>query len=137
MDPANPGRTGLDVGDVADLSGNRIAQTPEWVIATGYDHTFDLGSSGSVTASVYSRFKSKYFAGPNYRDAEQKAYTQTDLSLEYKPANGNFSVQAFVRNLEDNRPLTYAGYVAAAQDDIFNWQFGEPRTYGVRVSIDF
>ncbi|PKP94821.1 MAG: TonB-dependent receptor [Alphaproteobacteria bacterium HGW-Alphaproteobacteria-16] len=137
-DPANPSRTGLDVGDVADLSGNRIPQTPEWVITTGYDHRFDLGSNGSVTASVASRFKSKYFAGStNYRDAEQKAYTQTDLSLEYKPMNGNFSVQAFVRNLEDVRPLTYAGYVAAAQDDIFNWQFGEPRTYGVRVSVNF
>lgn len=137
MDPANPGRTALDAGDVADLSGNRIAQTPEWVIALGYDRTFDLGSAGEITASVYSRFKSKYYAGANYHDAEQKAYTQTDLSLSYKPTGNLFSVQLFVRNLEDIRPLTYAGYVAAAQDDIFNWQFGEPRTYGVRVTIDF
>lgn len=137
MDPNNPGRTALDPGDVADLSGTTIPQSPKWTISGGYDHRFELASGASITAGVYSRFKSKFFAGANYRDAQQKSFTQTDLNLAFKPANGVFSVQAYVRNLEDYRPLTYANYVAAAQDDVFNWQFGAPRTYGMRVSVDF
>ena len=67
----------------------------------------------------------------------QQAYTQTDLSLTYRPVNDRFSVQAFVRNLENVRPLTYGSFVSAGPDDIYNWQFGAPRTYGVRVGVEF
>lgn len=28
-------------------------------------------------------------------------------------------------------------YIAAGPDDIYNFQFGAPRTYGVRVSVNF
>lgn len=73
----------------------------------------------------------------NYRDSRQVAFTQSDLSLSYRPENGRFDIQAFVRNLENERPLAYAGYIAAGPDDIFNFQFGAPRTYGVRVSVNF
>lgn len=142
FDTAVPNRTALDVqtypGDLANLNGNWLAQTPEWVIGLGYDHVFDLGDAGSVTASAYSRFKSRYYTDFfNYRDLQQKAFTETDLSLTYKPANERFSIQAYVRNLENTRPVVYAGYTAANTDDIINWQFGPPRTYGVRASIDF
>ena len=43
---------------------------------------------------------------------------------------------AFVRNLENTRPLT-GSYIAAGPDDVYNWQFGTPRTYGLRVGVDF
>jgi iron complex outermembrane receptor protein len=46
-------------------------------------------------------------------------------------------VQLFARNLENIRPLVYSSYVAAGTDDIYVWQFGAPRTYGARLSIDF
>ncbi len=42
-----------------------------------------------------------------------------------------------MRNIENNRPLSYAGFTVAGPDDIYNWQFGAPRTYGVRVAFDF
>jgi len=60
------------------------------------------------------------------------------MNLTYKPANGKFTVQAFVRNLEDNRPLVYSEFIAAGPTTrVMNWQFGLPRTYGVRVGVDF
>ena len=34
--------------------------------------------------------------------------------------------------------LTYGGFTSAGpNDDVFNWQFGAPRTYGVRLAVDF
>jgi len=87
---------------------------------------------------VDTTFKSSYFLDfYNYRDGKQAAFTQTDISLTYKPVGDHFSVQAFARNLENVRPLTYGSFVSAGSDDIYNWQFGAPRTYGVRVGIDF
>ncbi|MFN4096225.1 MAG: TonB-dependent receptor [Sphingomonas sp.] len=121
-----------------NLAGNRPPQSPSWVIAAGYEHRFDLGGSGSITPSVFSRYKSSYFVDIfNYNDSRQKAFFQTDASIEWRSADDKFGVQAFVRNLEDNQPLTYAGFTAAGNDDIYVWQFGTPRTYGVRLSLDF
>jgi iron complex outermembrane recepter protein len=121
-----------------NFAGNRPPFSPEFIVTVGYDHVFDMGGAGTLTARADSTFKSSYFTDfYNRRDGQQKAFSQTNLSLVYKPENEKFSVAAFARNLENTRPLTYGGYTAAGPDDIFNWQFGTPRTYGVRVSVDF
>jgi len=121
-----------------NFKGNTAAYSPKWVLQVGYDHTFHLGSAGSLVASASTKYKSSYFTDFfNYRDGEQGSYMQTDASLDYKPESGNWSVQAFAHNLENKRPLTYGGYIAAGPDDIYNWAFGTPRTFGVRVNVDF
>lgn len=122
-----------------NLAGNRLPQTPEVVVTLGYDHVFDLGNSGTITASAFSRYKGNYYLDfYNYNDSRQAGHTQTDLSLEYKPENKHFSVQAFVRNLENYRALAFAGNtVVPGVANIYNWQFAAPRTYGVRLGVDF
>jgi iron complex outermembrane receptor protein len=138
LDATNPANTSLSTAENANLKGNRLPQAPKFVIGLGYDHVFDLGPAGRLTARAFSRFKSDYYLDfYNYRDSRQTAYTQTDLSVEYKPASGKYGVQLFARNLENIRPLVYSSYVAAGTDDIYVWQFGAPRTYGARLSIDF
>lgn len=121
-----------------NFAGNRPAFSPEIIATVGVDHVVPLGSAGSLTFSANSMMKSSYFTDfYNYQDGKQKAYHQTDASLTWKPESEKFSIQAFVKNIEDERPLTYGSFVSAGPDDIFNWQFGSPRTYGVRVSADF
>ena len=121
-----------------NFAGNRPPFSPEYIITLGYDHIFDLGGSGKLTASINSTLKGSYFTDfYNYRDGEQESFSQTDVSLEYRPASDRFSIQAFVRNIEDERPLTYGSFVSAGPDDIFNWQFGAPRTFGLRANVDF
>ncbi|WP_244970605.1 TonB-dependent receptor [Novosphingobium aerophilum] len=121
-----------------DLAGNTPPMTPTWTITLGYDKVIPLGTAGSLTASVFSTFKSSYFGDVfNYRDSRQTAFTQTDLSLTWTPENKRWNLQGFVRNIENSRPLTYAGFTVAGPDDIYNWQFSPPRTYGVRLSFDF
>lgn len=132
LDPTTPGI------QQPDFAGNTPPFSPEFVITMGYEHVFDLNGAGTITGRADTVFKSSYFTDFfNYRDGMQKAFTQTDLTLEYKPESENFSVLLFVRNLENTRPLTYGGLTAAGPDDIFNWQFGTPRTYGVKVGFDF
>ncbi len=121
-----------------NLAGNRPPQSPRWVIAAGYEHRFDLGALGSITPSVFTRYKSSYFLDIfNFRDSRQGSFFQTDASIEWRDADDRFGVTAFVRNIEDNQPLTFAGFTAAGNDDIYNFQFGAPRTYGLRLSMDF
>ena len=120
------------------LAGNTPPITPTWTISLAYDKEFDLGSAGTLTASAFSIFKSSYFNDIfNFRDSVQEAFTQTDLSLMWQPESRQFSLRAFVRNLENTRPITYAGFTAAGNDRIYNWQFAAPRTYGVQLGFDF
>ena len=119
------------------LAGNRTPQAPRWVIAAGYEHTFDLGGAGTLTPSIFTRFKSSYFLDVfNFNDSRQKSLTQTDASLEWRDSSEKFGIQLFVRNLENKLPLTFAGFTAAGNDDIYNFQFAPPRTYGVRLLLD-
>jgi iron complex outermembrane recepter protein len=142
--------TGANISGIGDLdpiapgvqqpnfAGNRPAFSPEFVITAGYEHIMPLGGAGNLTARVNTTFKSSYFTDfYNYRDGQQKAYTSTDASLSFKPTSEAFSITAFVRNIENTRPLTYGSFVSAGPDDIFNWGFGTPRTYGVRLGFDF
>lgn len=121
-----------------NFAGNRPAFSPEVVVTVGFDQVVPMGSSGSLTFSANSTFKSAYFTDfYNYRDGRQAPFSQTDVSLTWKPEDDKFFVQAFAKNLENARPLTYGSFVSAGPDDIFNWQFGSPRTFGVRVGFDF
>ncbi len=132
LDPLTPGI------QQPNFAGNSLPYSPEIVIAASYDHTFDLGGAGLLTAGVSSRYKSSFFTDFfNYSDSEQEATTQSDVSLDWKPQNGHFTIQAFVRNIEDERPLTSGGFTSAGPDDIYNFQFGQPRTYGLRLSVNY
>lgn len=121
-----------------NLAGNRVPRSPSVIINLGYDHIFDLGSTGTLTASINSAFKSKYYLTIfNERDLQQKAYTQTDFSLTYRPESEKFSVAAFVQNIENTRAAVFGAFVAAGAERNLNRGYSRPRTYGVRVGFDF
>jgi iron complex outermembrane recepter protein len=121
-----------------NFAGNRTPFSPKVILTAGLDHTFQLGAAGSLTASADATYKTSYYTDFfNYADGRQKSFTQADFTLDYQPQAGNYSVQAFVKNVGNKRPLTYGSFTAAGPDDIFNWQFGAPRTYGLRVNVDF
>ncbi len=121
-----------------DFAGNRAPFSPELVLTASLEHTFDLGGMGFLTFLGNTTYKSSYFTDfYNYSDGEQDSFTQSDLSVEWRPENEQYSFMAFVRNIENERPLSYGGFISAGPDDIFNWQFGRPRTYGVRFAIDY
>jgi iron complex outermembrane receptor protein len=122
----------------SDATGNTLPNAPEWILTLGYDHVWDVGA-GTLTGSVFSRYKDDYFNSVfNYQDSQQDAYTQTDVSLEYQTGKGNWSVLAYARNLEDERPMNFMNFISAGpSNDDFNWVFGAPRTYGLRVSYAF
>ncbi len=132
LDPTLPGV------QQPNFAGNRPAFSPEIVATIGFDHEFQLGDAGSLTFSANSMIKSSYFTDfYNNQDGRQAGFHQSDVALTWKSADKRFSVQAFAKNLENERPLTYGSFVSAGSDDVFNWQFGTPRTYGMRVSVDF
>ncbi|MFV3127166.1 TonB-dependent receptor [Niveispirillum sp. KHB5.9] len=131
-DPATPGAQPFN------LKGNRPPQAPKWTLSAGYSHTFDLSNDANIVASVFSRYKgTHYLSVTNWAGTRQKGYVMTDLSLEYNTGDGDFSVQAYVRNVENKQPLAFANFNAAAGALIYNSIYGPPRTFGAQVTYRF
>lgn len=129
--PANVPRLTLD------LAGNAPPQAPKWTIGINYNKSIDLGQGYELVANGFSRFKSEYYLTAfNYRGDRVEAFTTTDLSLELKLPGDTLSIQGYVRNVENNRVKTYAAFTGGGIN-IYNWNFGQPRTYGVQGTFRF
>ncbi|WP_165799686.1 TonB-dependent receptor [Sphingomonas oleivorans] len=118
----------------AQLAGNTPIQAPKISLNVGYEHDFAVGD-GTLNARVQTQLQSEsHLSIYNFEADRQAPYSRSDVVLTYTPANSPFSIQAYVRNLEDSRVLT-----AATPNFTGNWlyQFAPPRTYGGRVSVKF
>jgi iron complex outermembrane receptor protein len=121
-----------------NFAGNSAPFSPKVIVRAGLQHTFDFGEDGNITAGIATTLKSSYFTDfYNYNDGRQGSLTQTDLSLEWRNESDSLGVQFYARNLENERALTYGSFVSAGPDDIYNWQFGTPTTFGLRLSLDY
>jgi iron complex outermembrane receptor protein len=133
LDPNTPGVQS------PNLAGNTPALSPKIVLSLGYDHVFPLANGATFKAGLTGRYKSSYYTDfYNYNDAQQKSYAQGDINLEYKTADGHLFVQGYVQNFTNYRPLQNAYYISAGPSDrIFNFWYGQPRLYGVRLGVSY
>ena len=119
-----------------DLRGQRPPYTPKYTASIATSYAIDLGF-GTITPQVNFRYSDSYFAHgglPYDRSGFQPSFTQTDIRLGFAPAAGNFSIEGFVENIEDEiiNQRTQTGGDGLQQA---NW--GLPRNYGVRAKLNF
>ncbi len=120
---------------VYDCSGNRLVQSPRWTAAFGIQQTVSLGSIGDLVVRVDSRYESTRLAG--YAVWQRiDGNTSTDASITYQAPEGRWSVQGYVRNIENDAvPIGLAQ--AFNNTPVLATQVRPPRTYGLRVSAHF
>jgi len=143
-----------NLGNTVDLGGQPLRHAPDFSFTGTYEHRFSMLGGSLVprislhyeTDTIITAFNEVY---PDlYRGAgEQDAYTQTDVSLRYESAKGNWTVEAFVQNLEDEDVKTDIYNVGASSNGTptsaptnlgtFLAFYNPPRTYGLRLHIDF
>jgi iron complex outermembrane receptor protein len=131
--------TGIEGNAVpVNLAGNTPPEASKWTLTAGFDHTFNLGDYGDIVAAVSTRYRSSfYLTSYNWASDLQKGFTSTDLSVTYTTMNGKYSIQGFAHNLENYRPLVYAGFTAGPPVNIYNFGFGAPLTFGVQATARF
>jgi iron complex outermembrane receptor protein len=119
---------------VANLSGNWLPNAPSFSARLRYQHDFGLpdGSLLSPGASVYYQEHSflREFNEPVDR---VPAYSKSMVSLRYRGPQRKWSVEAYGDNLE-NRYIRSAQFVLAGT---YLSYYNPPRTYGLRVGLDF
>jgi iron complex outermembrane receptor protein len=114
-----------------DYSGQHLDRAPTTTANLGYTHHFAVAGGGDVAATVGTRFTSAYLisdlhANVRYR---QPSTHKSDASIVYTDGGGHWTVQAYVRNIEDTIKIE-----SRVPGGFF---ISDPRTYGVRVGYNF
>lgn len=131
---ANPGVNGARFYDI-DCSGRPTVNSPKWAVNAGYERSFDLTDDLALVAGARANIESSRFMNSNYRPEEvQDGFIIADAILTLESRKG-WNISAFINNITDEVVLARAG-----TRPILDFPVGTlrpPRTYGVRVGIDF
>ncbi|MFY8135058.1 MAG: TonB-dependent receptor domain-containing protein, partial [Aquimonas sp.] len=125
-----------DAGRPQALAGNRFRLTPEYTAALGLDWRMDLAGGASVyVRPSYSWRSQVFFEDANQPGIEQGAYGLFNLSAGWR-FNPHLELQVYGQNLADEEYLIDAGNTGALFG-IASFVPGTPRTYGLRVRLDW
>jgi len=122
------------------IGGNQLLQSPDISLTAAFEHEFKL-ASGSLTARVQTKYQAgQYYDFYNFPDSHQSAYTRSDAHLIYEPPDRRWSIDAFVRNIENALVIVDESESFApplSQPGTYNVGFQAPRTYGVSLKVSF
>ncbi|MDO7842313.1 TonB-dependent receptor [Sphingomonas immobilis] len=123
--------TGGNATVFIDATGKNIIRTPFITVSGGFDYAFDIGAGKITTAA------NVYYSGKQYWEASnrvvQPGYTLINGEVGWRPAGGHYKVAVWVQNLLDTAHQLYILSSASGDTQVF----AKPRTYGVRVGVDF
>ncbi|MBU1377593.1 MAG: TonB-dependent receptor [Alphaproteobacteria bacterium] len=125
---------------LVSFAGNRLVQTPKYTISAGAEYAIAT-PIGEVTPRVdIFRSGDLYFLSANSPFDRQGAYTLVDANVRWRSANARYSVEAFVRNLTNKDIISNDGLQSNTIGGGFgpdNYTYYPPRTFGVRLGVDF
>ena len=114
---------------------SRKAFSPEQTFQIGVAYDIGLGGAGTLTPEVQTYYNSGYILTdltPDY--GKNDAYFKTDLRLTYRTADGKFTAQAFVNNVENKAIITRAVYT---NHRALLVNYAPPRSYGLSAGVRF
>lgn len=117
-------------GGPYQLKGRQMANSPEWALMLGYEHSWEL-DDGELIASINSKYSEGYFTTTEYYlpGAWQDSYTRTDATLRYV-ANDGWSAGLWLKNLENDAQTAYVY-------PVYRRFVNEPFTFGLNVNYPF
>jgi iron complex outermembrane receptor protein len=118
-----------------DCSGKPGLFSPKWSFNLSAEQTIQLGSY-QLIAQAGTRYRGDFFAATSYQPwVISEAGFQSDASLMLTPDAENWSITAFVNNIENTRRITQsnANPTLLIQSALAT----APRTYGIRVGAKF
>ena len=96
-----------------NCAGQRAYNSPKWSLNLGGQQTVPLGDY-KVVFGIDTQFKTKRYTYFDYATEQlQRASWTTNAQVAFGPKNNRWSLQAFVRNIENNRllaaPVAFSG----------------------------
>jgi len=127
------------------LHGYDLPFSPHVTLNLGYEQIFEIGGGSQIVANAATHHESSkwldYTQSPLF-PGRHPAFWKTDVSLTYKSPGNRWTVSVWGRNLEDT--ATYSAFTPAQLrvggvlvGAYTNTYIDTPRTYGVRVGVNF
>lgn len=119
-----------------DISGNRLASTPDWTLSGAVDWTVLPSSRAAFDVhldAAYSGFQ--YYGAFNTANSAQPSYWLVNGGLTKPIGETGLSITAWVKNLFNEK---YNAYLL--DDSVVNGALavrGKPRTYGISARFEF
>jgi len=124
-----------------DYTGNKLPHSPEINLTGTYSHSWVLSSGGLLTALGQVHYESaQALEYTNFALTNQAAFTRSNVSLTYGSAEGKWSAQAYVHNIENKTVLTGAVSNPGTSPNVVtngDGTLAPPRTFGVRLAAKF
>jgi iron complex outermembrane recepter protein len=121
-----------------DYKGLTPTNSPKISIAASYEHNFLIGEYGTLTPRIDWQHKSSYSMVWNPADKDplgygkQEAYNLYDVSAQFSHASGQWSVNAYCKNITNYAvKKSYMGMMS------YTMMIGDPRIYGASLSVKF
>lgn len=130
------------------ISGDPLAQSPEWTLTSSIQYEMPVTSSLNANFYLSGRYVTDYRLQTLGRNplTDQEAFGILDARIGLQPAEGNWEVDFFVRNLTDEyynlgafavpEQSLYDG-VSGVRQGVFAGFPNEPRTYGATLRARF
>jgi iron complex outermembrane receptor protein len=117
-----------------DCSGNRIVGAPDWTMNAAAEYETPT-SYGRFVARLDYRFESPiYYEATNAKRFESDAHNSFGARIGLM--HGSYGLTLWVRNLFDERDITYADDRSALMVSRTT-AYGEPRTFGATFSVTY
>ena len=129
------------LGNECNYKGNDLNQTPPYSLDLGLQYTFKT-EFGAFTPRVDTYLSGDVqFLPDNYYASTQKAYSKTDINLNWVSKDGKYTGDIFVHNIENSAVISNDGLqsITLGQQIIEpdNFVYYPPRTFGVRLGYRF
>lgn len=120
-----------------DWAGKSLEKSPKATLGLGYSYDWNLDSGATVGAYIGTRYTAKYVIN-DYANAvqmTQDGFRRSDLNLNYAPPGYKWTLQAYIRNIENETVMT--GYAPPSGGRPATANLAPPRTLGVRLLANF
>ena len=117
-------------GSFINASGNRLNSAPESSVSLAAQYDFPLSGGGAIfVRGEYNWQDDVFFTADNNDIETQDSFALLNLSIGYRPANGNWRAAFWAKNVTDEEYVTgTAGFPAAGISGLP----GPPATYGLQ-----
>ena len=138
LEPFNPFGAGCgNPGIPADVSGNKLPQSPELSYSIGLNQDF-IGDNGTTRARLVYRYMSEregtVYNQPHLQVPEHKFF---DATVTYRPNDGNWFVRLEAKNLADDRYIGSWYLASGLQGGNKFATVTDPLTWGVAFGTSF
>lgn len=115
-----------------EITGSRMANSPEWAGGITYRHKIPLAGGASIAFGPDVKYSSSYYTTPELQlpNALQRSFTRLDFYAGFNSADGRLAVNVYGKNLTN--AIVYSWQLPLGRGFI-----NDPRTYGLSAEIKF